>query len=118
VQGQGEHKTAVQERVFSGRGLPRDTRPPSITQVALAEVAGRAPRVLARVHDRKSPSLATDWQRVVVEWPGTTRAPLTMRWMGEYLWTADWPAELDRAAAWRVCATDAAGNAACASPAP
>ncbi len=118
VQGQGEHKTAVQERVFSGRGLPRDTTPPSITQVARVEAAGRPARLHARIHDLKSPSLATDWQRVVVEWPGTTRAALAMRWMGEYLWTADWPADLDRAASWRVCATDAAGNAACASPAP
>jgi FG-GAP-like repeat len=118
VQGQGEHQTAVQERIFSGRGLARDAAAPSITQVARVEVGGRPVRLQARVHDRKSPSLATDWQRVVVEWPGTARAPLAMRWMGEYLWTADWPVDLDRATRWRVCATDAAGNPACASPAP
>ena len=31
VQGQGEHKTAIDERVFSGRGLAVDTAPPSVT---------------------------------------------------------------------------------------
>jgi hypothetical protein len=74
--------------------------------------------VHARIHDRKSPSLATDWRRVVVEWPGTSRPPLPMRWMGEYLWTTDWPAGLEAATAFRVCATDAAGNVACATPIP
>ena len=33
VQGQGEHKTAVSERVHAGRGLPLDTAPPSVTVV-------------------------------------------------------------------------------------
>ncbi len=117
VQGQGEHKTAVQERVFSGRGLARDTAPPSVTQVVRAAAAGRPARVLARVHDRKSPSLATDWQRVVVEWPGSTHAPVAMRWYGEYLWSADWPSDVPASTPYRVCATDAAGNAACATPA-
>lgn len=118
VQGQGEHKTAVEERVFSGRGLAPDTAAPSISQVARVETAGRPARVHARIHDRKSPSLASDWRRVVVEWPGTGREPRAMRWMGEYLWTADWPAGLDAATPFRVCATDAAGNPACVSPTP
>ncbi len=118
VQGQGEHKTAVQERVFAGRGLPRDTVPPSITLVArVGAAAGRA-HVHARVHDRKSPSLASEWRRVVVEFPGTSRPPVAMGWRGEYLWMAEWPAGLDAGTAFRVCATDAAGNAACAAPAP
>jgi len=117
VQGQGEHKTAVQERVFSGRGLPRDTTPPSLTQVARVDGVG-GQRIHARVHDRKSPSLATEWRRVVVEFPGAAHAPVPMRWMGEYLWTAAWPPDLPARTAFRVCATDAAGNAACASPTP
>jgi hypothetical protein len=41
-----------------------------------------------------------------------------MGWRGEYLWTAVWPAELDATTPFRVCATDAAGNAACGAPAP
>jgi hypothetical protein len=37
-----------------------------------------------------------------------------MRWSGEYLWRADWPADVPLSVEYRVCATDAAGNAACA----
>jgi hypothetical protein len=118
VQGQGEHPKAVSERVHTGRGLPRDTKAPVITHVRAAGTeSGRAVR--ARVHDRKSPSLATEWRRVVVEWTtpsGRREAP--MRWYGEYLWTAAWPADVAAETLFRVCATDAAGNAACAAPAP
>jgi VCBS repeat protein len=118
VQGQGEHKTAIDERVFSGRGLAADTAPPSVTMVGVSEMIGGRRAVRARVHDRKSPTLPTEWQRVVVEWTtsaGRREAP--MRWYGEYLWRAEWPADLDRATAYRVCATDAAANTAC-SPSP
>ncbi len=51
VQGQGEHQTAVQERVFSGRGLPRDTTAPSITQVARVEAGARPGRSNFSRHD-------------------------------------------------------------------
>jgi hypothetical protein len=118
VQGQGEHKTAVQEKVFSGSGLAPDTAAPSISLVRVTALPGRPARVQARVHDRKSPSLATEWRRVAVEWPGANRPAVAMRWIGEYVWTAEWPADLSRGTAFRVCATDAAGNAACAAPAP
>ena len=67
VQGQGEHKTAVQERIFAGRGLPRDTMPPSVAQVARVSRAASSSDVYARVHDHKSPSLAGEWRRVVVD---------------------------------------------------
>jgi hypothetical protein len=42
---------------------------------------------------------------------GTRTAP--MRWYGEYLWTAEWPSDIPAVTPYRVCATDAAGNAAC-----
>ena len=114
VQGQGEHKTAIQERVFSGRGLNPDAAAPSVTMVAAADAPGGGRIVRARVHDRKSPSLATEWTKVVVEWTGPRGGrEVPMRWYGEYLWRADWPADVPRDAAFRVCATDAAGNSAC-----
>ena len=119
VQGQGEHPTATAEKVHLGRGLAPDTAAPSITRVHRMTPAGRSARVVARVHDRKSPSLAGEWRRVDVEWTtpsGPRRVP--MRWYGEYLWTADQPADLPGAAPFRVCATDAAGNDACAAPSP
>jgi hypothetical protein len=69
------------------------------------------------VHDRKSPSFAFEWKRVAVEWTtpaGKREAP--MQWYGEYLWRADWPKDVDRSTPFRVCATDGAGNTACANP--
>lgn len=120
VQGQGEHPKAVNETVHSGSGLAKDTAPPSISRVHAVPARDAAPaRVRARVHDRKSPSLATEWRRVDVEWTtpaGGHRVP--MRWSGEYLWTADWPKDIPGATPFRVCATDAAGNDACAPPVP
>ena len=113
VQAQGEHPKAVDERVFSGRGLAPDTAAPSVTMVGMRTKAERVV-VHARVHDRKSPSLATEWKRVVVQWtmPAGVRE-VAMRWYGEYLWRAEWPTDIDCATSYRVCATDAAGNASC-----
>jgi hypothetical protein len=120
VQGQGEHPKATEERVFSGRGVAVDTVPPVITHVTRATAPGDgASFVRARVHDRKSPSLAVEWRAVEVEWrpAGDGVRRVAMRWVGEYLWRADWPADVPAATPFRVCATDAAGNAACAGPA-
>jgi hypothetical protein len=60
VIGQGEHPTAVQERVFLGTGLKPDTAPPTITMVGVADAPGGGALVRARVHDRKSPSLSAE----------------------------------------------------------
>ena len=114
VQGQGEHPKAIDERVFLGRGAAPDTAPPSITMVGVRDAGRRS--VVARVHDRKSPSLGCEWKRVVVEWPGAGSRVVPMRWSGEYLWRADWPADVPAGAAFRVCATDANGNGACSTP--
>ena len=69
------------------------------------------------MHDRKSPSLRFEWKQVVTEWtlPAGPRA-MPMRWYGEYLWRAEWPADIPAGTTYRVCATDAAGNRACATP--
>ena len=116
VQGQGEHPTAIGERVHSGRGLAPDTAPPSVSMVAAVDTAGGR-FVRARVHDRKSPSLPFEWKNVAVEWTlsAGTRV-IAMRWYGEYLWRTEWPGDIPADTAYRVCATDAAGNRACAAP--
>jgi hypothetical protein len=117
VQAQGEHETAVSERVYFGRGLSPDTAPPSVSLVGITSDAATGARtVRARVHDRKSPTLPTEWQRVVVEWTsGGNPIVVPMQWYGEYLWRAAVPADIDASATFRVCATDAAGNQTCAS---
>ena len=113
VQGQGEHPKATDERVFAGRGLPPDTAPPSITLVTASE--GPTRLIRARIHDRKSPSVPVEWQRVVVEIEtasGIREVP--MQWYGEYLWRAGWPVDVPVTSTYRVCATDALGNSSCA----
>jgi hypothetical protein len=67
--------------------------------------------VRARVHDRKSPSLPTEWKKVEVRYE-VMAAPrmVDMTWYGEYLWRAFVPLEAE---AVEVCATDAAGNTGC-----
>jgi len=116
VQAQGEHPTAIQEKVHFGRGLAQDTAPPSITMVSATRKEGPDAGLIvrARVHDRKSPSLVTEWKSVIVEWTaegGVQSAPL--RWYGEYLWRAELPASAKEGSALRVCATDAASNSTC-----
>jgi hypothetical protein len=116
VQAQGEHPTAIQEKLFLGKGLAPDTAPPSVTIVAAASVAGKTV-VRARVHDRKSPSLPTEWKKVAVEWTdasGPKSVPL--KWYGEYMWRAEMPAGFAATTTFKVCATDAAGNTACGLP--
>ena len=113
VQAQGEHPKAVQEKIYLGTGLKPDTAPPSITMVS--SIAGGRTIVRARVHDRKSPTLPTEWKYVFVEWTSDKGAQTTpMRWIGEYLWSAEMPAGFTAGMSYRVCATDAAGNSACA----
>jgi hypothetical protein len=115
VQAQGEHPTAVQERVFFGAGAATDTAPPfvGIPSVKESPVAGQR-RVHVRIHDRKSPLLTTEFRRVVVEWQSADGPRTTdLRWHGEYLWWADVPSA---AQVTRVCATDAAGLQTCTVP--
>jgi FG-GAP-like repeat len=110
VQAQGEVKGAERERIFLGRGLTPDVSPPVVGPIA-QEPSANGMLVRARVHDRKGPTLATEWRRVEVRWTtpaGVGATPLA--WYGEYLWRALVPAN---ASGLRVCAVDAAGNETC-----
>jgi hypothetical protein len=111
VQSQGEHPTAIQERIFMGVGLAPDTAPPVVSLVtAVAHAGGRLVR--ARVHDHKSPTLDAEWQAVEVRYRVQSQSrSRAMAWYGGYLWRAVLPED---AAAIEVCATDAGGNSACA----
>ena len=78
VQAQGEHPTAVQEnaspgqRPQAGHRRRRRSRWSARCHQPTESPAGRV-SVRARVHDRKSPSLDTEWKQVVVEWTSDGR---------------------------------------------
>jgi hypothetical protein len=117
VQAQGEND--YPEKVYLGKNIPVDTAPPVITQVEKisASRADRPIQIRARVHDNKSPTMPHDWRSVVLRWSTDGHTHQTrMQWYGEYLWRGT----IDEAPAgnfsYKVCATDAAGNEACASP--
>jgi hypothetical protein len=116
VQAQGEHPTAVQERVFFGTGLKPDTAPPSVTLLPTLKRADGSQVIRARIHDRKSPTLPAEWQRVWLDWGSPDlRQVAVMRWYGEYLWQAELPAgfSVGPRSTYNVCARDAAGNTTC-----
>lgn len=118
VIGQGENPQAVAERVFLGTGLKPDTAPPTITMVGITDMPDGKQVIRARVHDRKSPSLDTEWKSVTAEWTTTvngvaTKVSASMRWYGEYLWRVPLPSRYAPGSPVRVCAIDAAGNKAC-----
>jgi hypothetical protein len=110
VQAQGEHRTSVQERLFMGSGLTPDESPPTVALVTATELETDL-LIRARVHDRKSPLLPTELSSVGVFFDVMGATQMTeMTWYGEYLWRAHVPLEAENI---EVCATDAAGNAAC-----
>jgi hypothetical protein len=110
VQAQGEVKGAERERIFLGRGLAPDAAPPVVGPISQRPSADGV-IVRARVHDRKSPTLPTEWRRVEVRWTSGTGAGATpLVWYGEYLWRAVVPTG---ARDLQVCAMDAAGNETC-----
>ncbi len=110
VQGQGDGTLADVVQLAAATNPP-DTAVPVIKVLRPATRANRT--LIARIHDRKSPSRLHDWRRVVVELGGPgTRPAIPMRWVGEFLWTATVPNE--PALTYRVCATDIAGNPFCA----
>jgi hypothetical protein len=119
VQAQGETPQSFTEKVHLGRKIPPDTAPPVITNVEKVSTSRAAEpiQIRARVHDSKSPTMPHDWRPVVLRWrtDGQTHQR-SMQWYGEYLWRGriDEPPAGDFS--YEVCATDAAGNKACASP--
>ena len=91
VQSQGEHPTAVQERIFLGRGLEAYNGVP-VVGTPMEVPDGDSTLVLVRIHERKSPSLAAEWESVEVTWASEDdEGTVPMRWYGEYLWRARIP---------------------------
>jgi hypothetical protein len=117
VQAQGE--SAWPEKVFLGKSIKADTAPPVITQVEKINTseADRPIQIRARVHDNKSPTKPHDWRSVVLRWSTDGQTHQTpMQWYGEYLWRGIIEEPPAGDFSYEVCAADAAGNKACASP--
>ena len=118
VHAQGEVKNAMEDKDFFGQAIAPDTRAPWIG--ALAAGAGKvgAPLVArVRVHDRKSPCMPHDWQRVVLRvTQGNDETVVPMAWYGEYLWRATCVPKLAGTLTLVVEATDAAGNTSRSAP--
>ena len=102
VQAQGEVDFPEKVQLATNM-IAVDTQPPAIRVEATPGT-----RVHARVHDHQSPSHLHDWKSVVLRAGGQD---LPMHWYGEYLWYADLPSPMMQ---YEVCATDRAGNMACA----
>jgi hypothetical protein len=102
VESQGEAPGYESERVYFGTDvLSPDTADPVVR-------AGRdGARVVARVHDNRTPNMPHDWRSITVRWEGRQRA---MQWYGENLFRADVPRG---ATGVEVCATDRAGSRTC-----
>src|SRR5215210_792133 len=117
VEAQGEG--AWPEKVYLGKNIPADTAPPVITQVEKTSSSGadQSLQIRARVHDNKSPTKPHDWRSVVLRWTADgQRHEAPMQWYGEYLWRGTMDEPPAGEFGYKVCATDAAENEACASP--
>src|SRR5215211_7755857 len=119
VQAQGEEPGYFREKVYLGDKIQPDTAQPVITQVEKVSSSGadRPIQIRARVHDNKSPTMPHDWRSVVLRWTADGQThQRSMQWYGEYLWRATIEEPPAGDLSYKVCATDAAGNKACASP--
>ena len=106
VDAQGEVPGQEDERVYFGNPdvLSPDTAPP------IVRAAEFGTSVLARVHDNRTPYAPHDWLSIVLRHDGGEE-PMT--WYGENLF---WAEILVGYTGLEVCATDIAGNEACAAP--
>ena len=113
VDAQGENPSATDERVYLATDvLAPDTATPHV-RTDLAPGAQGTVTVNARVTDGLSPHLAGRDGEVEVRWDAPAGSPVPLVWYGEYLFRGivDVPAGVTGL---RVCATDGAGNEACA----
>jgi hypothetical protein len=114
VHAQGEVENALAEKVFFGKSIAPDTCAPWIGALDVKQAAAGGPVVVrVRVHDRKSPCMPHDWQRVVLRCSRVEKTKdVVLAWYGEYLWRASVPFESAGKLSFVVVATDAAGNTA------
>lgn len=112
IMGQGEGETGIEERIFIGESIDKDTAPPIISNYQITENKDNGTRtVKARIHDNKSPNMPQDWSAVTIV-INENADPIAMTWYGENLWTTEVPKTIETSSM-SICATDYSGNKNC-----
>lgn len=111
IMGQGEGEQGIEERIFMGKNIKKDTAPPVISGHQVTENTNGTITVKARIHDHKSPNMPQDWESVLVHIDEIPEA-IPMLWYGENLWVATFTKPLENKGL-KICATDYCGNKAC-----
>ncbi len=110
IMGQGEGTEIIEERIFIGTGIAKDTAPPIIANYQfLEDTVANTFSIKARVHDHKSPNMPQDWESVVL-WIG--KESITLEWYGENLWKVT-SKKIEPDVRLQICATDYSGNKKC-----
>ncbi|WP_228850713.1 FG-GAP repeat domain-containing protein [Aegicerativicinus sediminis] len=111
VMGQGEGSEGIEERIFIGNTILKDSAPPIISHISKElDSIDNTIEIRARIHDNKSPNMPQDWKSIeIIMGNETFGTPL--RWYGENLWWVKVPEVNDKALT--ICATDANGNKTC-----
>ena len=108
IMGQGEGEKNIEERIYIGKGISKDTAAPEISHILYLE--DESLEVIARIHDRKTPFNPLDWSGIYLT-NSDSSIHVDMSWYGEFLFRAqinDVPKEDIL-----ICAVDAAGNISC-----
>ena len=111
IMGQGEGEEGIEERIFMGKNIQKDTAPPIISSYQITENANGTLTVKARIHDHKSPNMPQDWNAVEVHLDESSKA-IPMTWYGENLWYATF-SKPQEAMELKICAEDYCGNKTC-----
>jgi hypothetical protein len=111
IMGQGEGEEGIEERIFMGKNIQKDTAPPIIANHQITENANGTLTVKARIHDHKSPNMPQDWNAVAVHTDEISE-PIPMRWYGENLWVATFT-KPQESKGLKICAEDYCGNKTC-----
>jgi hypothetical protein len=109
IMGQGEGEEVIEERIFIGTGIEKDTASPKISHLEILKKEDGTIDIKARIHDNKSPNMPQDWKSVELV---SNAASVPLKWYGENLWKGSLNDE-HLSSKWQICATDAAGNKTC-----
>jgi hypothetical protein len=112
IMGQGEGEEGIEERIFIGTTIAKDTAAPIISNYQITEDTATETLIIkARVHDNKSPNMPQDWSAVSLH-IDENPDQIDMTWYGENLWVAKVPKTVNGRPL-TLCATDYSGNKSC-----